>query len=74
MHKHNSILQRLLKEPIFVEYPIIGVAIKSNSMCAPEYYIKFKGGKEYKIEQSSLIMAKAINEAKEITREQYENY
>jgi hypothetical protein len=69
----QSLLQRLLKEIIYFEYPTLGYAIKSIPGKS-EFYIKLKGGKQFKIKHSDIQMLPSTKGVKEITRFQYRYY
>jgi hypothetical protein len=74
MTKYQDIIKRLPKEEIFLENTFEGIAIRSVPGKTSEFYAKFKGKAEYRIDHQSQVVAEALLEAKEISREKYINY
>lgn len=73
MNKQNEILEKALKQKIFLENSFEEIALK-HEPGADEWYARGPGGPEYPVGQDSVLVMEAINEAKEISEESYENY
>jgi len=73
MFSHKSFHERLSEETIYFEYPRLGYAIKSIPGKS-EFYIKLKGGVQFKIKHSEIQMLPSIKGVKVITRLQYMYY
>ena len=73
MNKQNEILKKALKQKVFLENTFEEIAIK-HEPGENEWNARAPGVQEWAVEQDSVLVMETINEAKEISEEQYENY
>lgn len=73
MNKQNELLKKALKEKIFLENTFEEIALK-HEPGENEWNARAPGGPEWAVEQDSTLVMETINEAKEISEDDYENY
>lgn len=73
MFNHQSLPYRLLREIIYFENRNLDIAIKSMPG-RPDYYIKLRSGKQFRIRHTDIQMLPSMNGVTEITKLQYLNY
>lgn len=74
MHPIEKIRPRIGKQEIFLLNTFDGCVMRIPVQPDEKYTMKFKGAEEYQVEHLANIVYDTLSEAKEIIREEYENY
>ena len=74
--QYNAFIEKVKKQEVYFlntyeEAAIRSVPTKTEGII---YYVKFKGEKTFQAEKGSTIIADALLEYKEITKEEYNSY
>lgn len=74
MKKNNELMERIFKEPVFLENHFEEMAIRIPPGKEAPNWGKFPGLPEFQVEPGAAVVLDAIREAKEISETDYENY
>lgn len=72
---HEALLHKLYSEPVFILYDFEDCVIRSEpGKEGPDFWVKFKGEKEFKARPESKLVWDAVMYPVLITQEEYEKY